>query len=167
MTTRVAMLSETTMDAEKLVNRLRDLGYDDDHIYVVTRSDIILEDLPEADPRQYSDLIPAARRGAGVGGSLGLLAGVLMATVPAAGVALSGAAVAAVTAGGAALGAWMSSLVGISLPNTQLEGFNQAIRDGKTLTLVDVDDEAAEPLLETLTRECGALIVSGDTVDVA
>ena len=123
MTQRLAILSNDVDDAASVVETLRLAGYADDDIYVITRDDIILEDLPEADPRQYSDLLPALKRGAGMGGALGLFGGLLMATIPPAGLAASAAAVTAMTAGGAAFGAWTSSLFGISVPNSRLEEF--------------------------------------------
>ena len=158
MTERLAILSDDLDDAISVVETLRAQGYEDDDMYVITKDDIILEDLPEADPRQYSDLLPALKRGAGVGGVLGLFGGVLMATIPPAGIAVGGAAIAAITAGGAAFGAWTSSLVGISLPNSKLADFQHAIEQGKTLLLVDVEDEQAEALLDELQARCRAEI---------
>ena len=167
MTQRLAILSDDLDDASSVVETLRQSGYSDDDIYVITNEDIILEDLPEADPRQYSDLLPALKRGAGVGGAMGLFGGILMASVPAAGVALSGAAITALTAGGAAFGAWTSSLLGISVPNSRLEDFHKAIENGKTLVLVDVEDDRASTLLKHLKSRCRAEITQASEVEAA
>lgn len=150
MSQRLAILSNSLDDAGAIVDALRAKGHTDDDIYVVTKHDIILEDLPEADPRQYSDLLPTLKQGAGVGGALGLFGGLLMVTLPPAGIAIGGGAIAAFAAGGAALGAWTSSLIGIRMPNSKLEDFQAAIENGKTLVLVDVEDEASEPLIDEL-----------------
>lgn len=88
--------------------------------------------------------------GAVVGGALGLFGGLLMVTVPPAGIAIGGGAIAAFAAGGAALGAWTSSLIGIRMPNSKLDDFQTAIENGKTLVLVDVEEEALEPLIKEL-----------------
>ena len=167
MTQRLAILSNDVDDAASVVETLRSAGYSDDDMYVITRDDIILEDLPEADARQYSDLLPALKRGAGVGGALGLFGGLLMATVPPAGLALSAAAVTAMTAGGAAFGAWTSSLLGISVPNSRLEEFQKAIEAGKTLVLVDVEEERASALLADLEANCSAEITQAGKVEAA
>jgi len=167
MTQRIAFLTDTVENAKRVVETLRAAEVADEDMFVVTRQDIILEDLPEADPRQYSDLFPAAKRGAGVGGALGLFAGLLMATVPPAGIAVGGAAIGAMAAGGAVFGAWTSSLVGISVPNSKLEEFQHAIDDGATLVLVDADDEAAQTLLTRMRSFCRAEIVEAEAVEKA
>jgi len=167
MTQRLAILSDDIDDASSVVTTLRQSGYEDEHIYVITNDDIVLDDLPEADPRQYSDLLPALKRGAGMGGALGLLGGILMATVPPAGLAFSGAAITAMTAGGAAFGAWTSSLLGISVPNSRLEEFQNAIEAGKTLVLVDVEDDQADALLNDLQTRCRSEITRVSEVEAA
>ncbi len=167
MTERLAILSDDVDDAITVVDTLRAKNYEDDDIYVITKDDIILEDLPEADPRQYSDLFPAMKRGAGIGGALGLFGGLLMATVPPAGIAVGGAAITAMAAGGAAFGAWTSSLVGISIPNTELEAFQKAIENGKTLILVDVEEDRADSVLDDLKTRCRAEISRAAKLDAA
>lgn len=167
MTQRIAFLCHDTSAAKEVVGRLQGQNFHEDDIFVVTQADIVLDDLPEADPRQSSNLLPALKRGAGVGGGMGLFAGVLMATAPLAGVALSAGAVAAMTAGGAAFGAWTSSLIGVSVPNTKLEEFQKAIDAGRALVLVDAKDEEAEQLMKSLEAFCASEILRSDTVDVA
>lgn len=152
MTQRLAILNNHLDDADAVVNSLRDKGYTDDDIYVVTKHDIILEDLPEADPRQYSDLLPTLKKGAGVGGALGLFGGLLMVTLPPAGIAVGGGAIAACAAGGAVLGGWATSLIGIRLPNSKLEDFQTAIENGKTLILVDVEEKETRSLISELKK---------------
>lgn len=167
MAERLALLSENLEKAKQVVETLRIEGYNDDSIYVITKDDIILEDLPEADPRQYSDVFAAAKRGAGVGGALGLFSGLLIATVPPAGIALGGAAITALTAGSAVFGAWTSSMVGISVPNTQLEPFAEDVDAGKTLILVDVKADEADALLGRLEAICEAELLETANLDHA
>ena len=167
MTQRIAFLSDDVDNAQTVVDSLRALGFEDDDIYVITNQDIILEDLPEADPRQYSDLLPALKKGAGVGGALGLFGGILMATVPPAGIVVGGAAIPALAAGGAAFGAWTSSLVGISAPNSKLEEFQSAVENGKTLVLVDAEDDQAESLIAKIEAGCSAEIIETAKVEAA
>lgn len=164
MTQRLALLCDELEDAKSVVRELHARGYTDENIYVITRQDITMDELPEADPRQYSDVVSALKRGAGVGGTMGLFAGVLVATTSA-GLALGGAAIPALAAGGALFGAWTSSMVGIGLPNSKLEEFHEAVEEGRTLVLVDADEDGADALLEHLGRTCRAEIVVGERVE--
>ena len=166
MTQRVAFLCHDLDAAAEVVARLQKQGYSEDNIYVITKDDIVLEDLPEADPRQASNLLPALKRGAGVGGSMGLFAGLMMAVVPVAGLAVSGAAVAAMTGAGAAFGAWTSSMIGISVPNSKLEEFQQAVDNGRSLVLVDVEDIEAEQLMKSLEAYCASEILRSEPVEI-
>lgn len=167
MKQRLALLTENAEDAKLLVQTLRAQGFSDESIYVVARSDVTLDDLPEAGLRQYSDVFPAAKRGAAIGGTLGLFSGLLMATVPPAGIAVGGAAIATLAAGGAAFGAWTRSLVGISVPHSALDAFHAAINDGKVVTVVDADSDAAGPLLAKLRTTCRAQLLQTANLDAA
>ncbi len=167
MSQRLAILSNNLDDAGAIVDALRDKGHSDDDIYVVTKHDIILEDLPEADPRQYSDLLPTLKKGAGVGGALGLFGGLLMVTLPPAGIAVGGGAIAAFAAGGAILGGWTTSLIGIRMPNSNLEDFQTAVENGKTLILVDVEETDAESMVSELKNLCQVDIENVTAVEAA
>jgi hypothetical protein len=39
---------------------------------------------------------------------------------------------------GAFLGIWISTMMGLQVPNTQLKGFEQELQDGKILLMLDV-----------------------------
>ncbi len=108
------------------------------HIHVVARADTPLKDLPPAGVAQNTDLVPALQRGVAAGGLAGLLVGLLGITFPPAGLALGGGALLGLTAFGAGFGAWMSTMVGVGLPNSRIEKFQQAIANGELLMMVDV-----------------------------
>lgn len=132
--------------ARAIVDDLRASGVEEKHISVLAKRQEPLDDLPEPAASEKSDLIPALQRGAGIGGAIGLFAGLASVAFPPAGIVLGGGAVLLTTAGGAALGAWMSSLIGISVPNTQLEKFEAAIERGEILMLVEVDGQRVEEI---------------------
>jgi hypothetical protein len=124
---RIYFLLPTVASARSIVDELLLARIDERHIHVVAREDTPLEDLPAAKVAQSTDLVPALQRGAAAGGLSGLLAGLLAVTFPPAGLVLGGGAVLGLTLFGAGFGAWMSSMVGVGLPNSRIEQYQQAI----------------------------------------
>ena len=95
-------------------------------------------DLPEASLLQKSDFIPALERGLAVGGITGALAGIAAVTFPPAGLILGGGAILGTSLAGAGIGAWVSGMIGVDVPNTQIDKFEDAINEGEILMMVDV-----------------------------
>ncbi|KAB7628193.1 DUF1269 domain-containing protein [Alkalilimnicola sp. S0819] len=110
----------------------------EEHIHLIARRDVPLEDLPEASMAQKSDLIPALERGAAAGAATGAVAGLVAVAVPPAGIVLGGGAVLGAALAGAGFGAWAASMMGISTPNSRLKKFEEAVEAGQVLMLVDV-----------------------------
>ncbi len=108
------------------------------HIHVIAREGTELGDLPKASLLQTSDVIPAVERGLAVGGATGILAGVAAVTFPPAGVVLGGGAILATALAGSGIGAWMASMIGVDVTNTQIKQFETNIENGEILFLVDV-----------------------------
>jgi len=151
MTKRLYFLLPNQRAAEQALARLRDRhGLDDDALAFIARDDIELAELPEADPNASSDFMPALARGSALGGSAGLVAGVVAVSMPPAGLALGGGAVLALTGLGAAFGAWVSALVGASVPHTKIQEFQKAIENGEILLMVDVDEAQALQVVDAL-----------------
>lgn len=141
--------------AEAIVGDLRAAGLADSDIAVLAKNDQPLAALPEeteATKLEKSDLIPALQRGAALGGSMGLFAGLGALAFPPAGLVVGGGAVLASTAAGAAFGAWASSLIGVSAPNSQLEQFEQALERGEVLMLIDVGERSPEDLKTLVSK---------------
>lgn len=135
---RIYFLAPNTATAGAIVNDLLLARFPERHIHIVARQDTPMEGLPEAHLAQRSDLVPALERGVAAGGLSGLLAGVLAVTFPPAGLALGGGALLGLTLFGAGFGAWVSSMVGVHLPNRRLQQFQSAIESGQLLMMVDV-----------------------------
>ena len=126
----------------------RGAGIEDTDLLLVARSDIQLESIPDARTQADTDMMPAAARGAGIGGAAGVLAGLVAIAVPAVGITLAGAA--AMGFAGAMLGTWTSALMGSSLPDPIRVKFEDEIQAGRILLLVDGSEEAltlAEPAI--------------------
>jgi uncharacterized membrane protein len=149
---RIYFLLPTVASARAIVDELLLARIEERHIHVVAREDTPLEDLPAAKVAQSSDLVPALQRGAAAGGLSGLLAGLLAVSFPPAGLVLGGGAVLGLTLFGAGFGAWMSSMVGVGLPNSRIEQYQQAIEAGQLLMMVDVPRAQVEAVEALVTR---------------
>lgn len=137
-------------EARRIVDELLLAHVEWRHIHVIAREGTPLGDLPEATLAQKSDVIPALERGAAVGGVTGMLVGLVAVTWPPAGVVYAGGALLIGALGGAGFGAFMSTMVGVDVPNTRLERFHEAIQNGEVLMMVDVhldEIEATEELV--------------------
>ena len=122
----------------KIVDELLLARVDEKHIHVIAKEGTPLEDLPEARLAQKSDLVPAVEKGLALGGLTGIVAGLIAVTIPPAGIVLGGGAILASSLAGAGVGAWMSAMVGVSIPNSRLTAFEEAIMKGEILMMVDV-----------------------------
>jgi hypothetical protein len=109
-------------------------------------------DLPEANLLQKSDFIPAMERGLAVGGITGVLAGIAAVTFPPAGLVLGGGAILGTSLAGAGIGAWISGMIGMDVPNSQIEKFEDAIEKGEVLMMVDIPKTRVEEI-EALVQQ--------------
>ncbi len=132
--------------ANTVVDELLLKRVDEHHIHVVAKEGTPMGDLPEANLFQKSDFIPAMGRGVAVGGITGLLAGLAAMTFPPAGLVLAGGAVLGTSLAGAGIGAWISGMIGMDVPNTQIKKFEDAIEKGEVLMMVDIPKERVEEI---------------------
>lgn len=111
---------------------------EDSRIHVLAKDGIALEGLQEASILQKSDFVHGAETGLVVGGGIGILAGMAAILFPPAGVNLQLVTILATALIGAAFGAWVSSMVASSIPNSRLKTFEAGIQAGRVLMMVDV-----------------------------
>lgn len=149
---RLYFLLPDVDSARSIVESLLLKRVEERRIHLLARRGTPLEDLPTASVAQRSDLVPALERGVAIGGATGALAGLVAITVPTAGFVLGGGAVLALALVGAGFGAWASSMLGISTPNSQIKQFQKAIEEGKILMMVDVPKNRIEEI-EQLVRQ--------------
>lgn len=138
--------------AKKIVDELLLARVEERHIHVIAKEGTPLENLPEASFLQKTDFVPALERGLAVGGATGVLAGLVAMTFPPAGLVLGGGALLSVALAGAGFGAWLSSMIGASVPNSRLKQFEDAIEQGEILFLVDVPKSRVEEIDEMVKR---------------
>ncbi|MFQ6310344.1 hypothetical protein [Lysobacter capsici] len=147
--------------ATRAVEALRAQGISDDDISLVARSDIELQSIPNRHKEADTDFMPAAVRGAGIGGATGLLAGLAATVVMPVGITLAGAAV--VGAVGALVGTWASALMGAALPDPIRQKFDDEIAAGRILVLVDAESPMHERLGDALAN-AGATLLDYDAL---
>lgn len=107
------------------------------HVHVLAREGTPLGNLREATIAQRSDLIPALESGAAAGSVTGALLGLVALAFPT-GLVLDGDAVLAMALFGAGFGAWVSSMIGVRLPNRRLQQYERAVACGRLLMMIDV-----------------------------
>lgn len=151
---------------KSIVDELLLAHVEERHIHIIAKEGIPLDELPEASLLQKSDLIPALERGAALGGVTGLLAGLAAVSFPPVGIVLGGGALLGITLAGAGIGAWLSSMIGVDLENTQLKAFEDAIHQGQILMLVDVDKKRAEDITKLVQIIHPEAIIEGTEVTI-
>ena len=147
---RIYFLVPNIEITHKIVDELRSEGIKDRHIHVLAKRDTPLEDLPEAGLTIETDFIPAAERGAALGGSTGLLAGLV--ALRFAGFALAGGPILGILLAGATVGALMSGLSGLNADNSRLKQFEEAIENGEFLLLIDIPKNRIDELSKAIKK---------------
>jgi hypothetical protein len=128
---------DSAESARKAVDDLRREGIGDECISLIARADIQLEEIPDRFLDASTDFAPALGRGVAIGGITGLFAGIIAMSIPPLGIAMAGSALLAFFGGGAMLGAWTSALIGTSVPNAVRRKFEDEIKAGRTLLVID------------------------------
>jgi hypothetical protein len=138
--------------ARSVLDELLLARIDDRHIHFLGQRDSLPPDLPEASFLQKSDFLHALRIGAFLGAGAGIAAGALLWFFPPQNLALEPVIILAVGLVGGVLGAWFSSMIGSSVPNTSLRAFQPEIEAGKVLLMVDVPFRRVEEIRDSVAN---------------
>lgn len=147
---RIYFLVPNVETTHKIVEELRKEGMEDRHIHILAKRDTPLDDIPEAGMSIKTDFLPALERGAALGGTSGLLAG--MVALRFAGFALGGGPLLGVLMAGATIGSLMGGLIGMNTGNTRLKKFEEAIEQGEILVLLDIAKERVESIKSLIAK---------------
>lgn len=162
MRRRLYFLLPDVHHAKGIVNELLLSRIDENHIALIARDDVTLDNLPEASFLQKSDFIPALERGVLLGGATGLLAGLVAISIPGINAVLAGWAIlTGTTVAGAGIGALASTLIAVDVPNSRLKEFQQAIEKGQVLMLVDVPFERVEEISKAIKKHHKEVEIEG------
>ena len=151
---RLYFLVPTIDSATQIVDELLLARIEERHIHIAAKDHHALEEknLPEANLLQESDFVPALERGLAVGGATGLFAGIVAVSFPPAGLILGGGAILALSLAGAGVGAWISSMIGSDVPNSQLKEFQASIDAGQLLFMLDVPKVRVDEISELVKK---------------
>lgn len=150
MRRRLYVVLPDMASARRTANDLLLARIEDRHMHFLSRRDVSLDELHEASFLQKTDVRHAFFLGAGIGVVGGAIVGVLLKTTSLGGLDLDVGAVIVCTIGGLLLGAWMSTLIGVSTPSVKLKPFAQDLEDGKILLMVDVPHRRVREVEELL-----------------
>lgn len=149
---RIYFLVPDISATKRIVNELLLARVEEKHIHVIAKRGTPLEDLPEASLLQKSDFVPAVQQGLALGGSTGVLAGLVAVALPPASTVVAGGILLASALAGAGVGAWVSGLVGMSIGNRRIKEFEDAIEAGHFLVLADVSADRVEEIEERVKQ---------------
>ncbi|WP_432745886.1 DUF1269 domain-containing protein [Methylobacter sp. G7] len=147
---RIYFLVPTIEITHKIVEELQAKGIEDRHIHILAARDTSLEGLPEAGVTIKTDFLPAVERGLALGGSTGLLAGLV--GLRFAGFAIAGGPLLGIIMAGATIGSLMGGLAGMNSGNSRLRQFEQAIEQGEILVLVDIPRDQIETIRKLVIK---------------
>ena len=147
---RIYFLVPTIEVTHKIVEELQSEGIEDRHIHILAKRGTPLEDLPEAGVSIKTDFLPALERGIALGGSTGLLAGLI--GLRFAGFAIAGGPLLGIIIASATIGSLMGGLAGMNVGNTRLKKFEEAIEQGEFLMLVDIPKEQIEDIRKLIIK---------------
>lgn len=158
---RIYFLVPDVSTAKRIVDDLLLARIDERHIHVIARGGTPMEDLPEASLLQKSDFIPAVERGLALGGSTGIIAGLVAITLPAAAPMLAGGILLMSTLSGAGIGAWAGGMIGVSVSNTRIKQFEEAIEAGQLLLLADVPKSRVDEIEDRIKEHLPQVDIEG------
>lgn len=136
----------------RVVDELLLARIEEKHIHVIAKRGTPLEELPEASLLQKSDFVPAVQQGLALGGSTGLLAGLIAVALPPASTVVAGGVLLATALAGASVGAWVSGMVGMSVGNRRIKQFEDAIEADHFLVLADVPADRMDKIEDRIKQ---------------
>lgn len=158
---RIYFLVPDITTTKKIVDELLQVRIEERHIHVIAKRGTPLEDLPEANLLQKSDFVPAVEQGLMLGGSTGMLAGLVAIVLPPASTVIAGGILLATTLAGAGVGAWLSGMVGMSVGNRRTKEFEEAIEAGHLLLLADVPTDRVDEIEKRVKQHLPTVEIEG------
>ncbi len=146
MIRRMYFIIPNTSLARTIHNELLLSRVAESRMHVIAREDIDLDDLPEANILQKSDLSHSIQRGIPIGGLSGVILGALAISLGAVTPGYEGVTLMLTVFAGLFLGAFASTLIAVNVPNTRHSKFAKELSSGKILFIVDVPVEKVQDI---------------------
>jgi hypothetical protein len=150
MRKRMYFLLPDLASAQRTMSDLLLARVEERHIHFMARDDKELEGLHEANLLQTSDIVHGAEAGIVIGGFCGLAVGAVAAFFPIVGTKPQWELMIITAPLGSLFGAWVSSMIGSSVPNSRLKPFKAAVERGMILLMIDVRSGRVEEIKEML-----------------
>lgn len=145
--------SQTTVN---IAHELTGLGLGRNEVHVMGKDHDLLdkEKLNEATLIQTSDVFNAGKRGLMVGAPLGLVLGIVIASILEVPTSYEGKAVLIILMGffGGLFGLWASTLVGVSVQDVKVKKFRDDLKRGAFLMMVDPPSGREEEITSIVHR---------------
>jgi hypothetical protein len=138
MTNRLYFVLPDVASACQLADDLLLARVEDRRMHFLAKRGTDLGALHEASHFQKTDIVHGAGVGLFLGAGVGLALGLLLMYFPPGGAPLQLVTLLLTTIVGALLGAWVSSMVAMQIPNSRLKMFEKAIEQGKILLILDL-----------------------------
>ncbi|UVI30884.1 general stress protein [Paenibacillus spongiae] len=140
---KIVGVFDTYQGAIDAIEGLKRQGYLSDEISVIAKDKDEAEEVTETTETKTAEGLAAGLTTGGVlGGVTGLLAGIGALAIPGIGPILAAGPIAA-TITGAAVGAWtgglVGGLIGMGIPQDEAERYDEYVRNGRILVMVDAD----------------------------
>ncbi len=135
-----------------VVNDLEQQGVPEHHLHVIAGLNQDTADLPKASVWQSTELLDGILWGVALGGTAGMLGGLLVSAFPPPGMEVDGLSLSVLAAVGALLGGGVSALISSHEHNHQLDSFEAAVAAGQLLLMVDVPRRQVTQMQETIRQ---------------
>lgn len=152
MRRRMYFLIPDLANAQQTMRDLLVARIEERRIHFLAKDGVDMTGLHEANLLQTSDIIHGAESGLVIGGICGLVVGGIGAFFPIVGEAPQWELMIITGPLGSLFGAWVSSMIGCSVPNSRLKQFMPAIDRGMILLMVDVPAGRVEDIGEMLRQ---------------
>lgn len=152
MKRRLYVVVPDLSDAIQTANDLLMARIEDRHMHFLGKRGMSLGGLHEASYLQKSDVRHALFVGAGLGALGGMMLGIYLKLNPIGPFTFDVGTFLLATLGGLGFGAWCSTLIGLSAPNSKLKPFEADIDAGKILLMVDVPAGRVEEIESLLKK---------------
>lgn len=151
---RLYFLVPNIDSATAIVDELRHADVPDDHLFVAGNDHERLEQahLHEAGVLHGTGLLTGLTTGLALGSTTGLIAGIAAVAFPPAGLILGSGAVVGMGVLGAGFGGWLGSMLGIAATDPGVLHFEEEIKKGAVLILVDAPREREYEISERVRR---------------
>lgn len=152
MRRRLYFLLPDMQHARDVFNEMLLQRIDDSHIHFLAGEGVDLGDLPRAELLQTTDAVHGWGLGLTVGGLTGAATGLMILLFPPSGLAVGLGIVLVMSLLGALIGAWASGMIASSVPSTQLDQFEQDLKQGKILLMLDVPKRRMDEITHVVER---------------